>query len=374
MIQRILLQTIKNQLFKDKIICIMGPRQTGKTTLAKMICENSSLPHAWFNGDEPDIREYLSKSTSTELVSLIGQNRLIIIDEAQRIPDIGMTLKIIADTLPGVRVIATGSSSFELRNTVNEPLTGRKFEYTLFPLSYGEMARHSGIINERRMLEHRIIYGYYPEIINNPGNEKEILHILADSYLYKDIFSLGIIKKPPLLEKILQALALQVGNEVSFNEIGQLTGADSETVERYIDLLEKAYVVFRLNSLSRNARNEIKKGKKIYFYDNGIRNVIIKNFNPLSLRNDTGALWENFLVSERKKYIHYSKRHVNRFFWRTHSQQEIDYIEESDGILRAFEFKWNPKKKARYPKSFLTAYPDSVTSTVTIDNYEEFIT
>jgi len=373
MIYRTITNSITDRFFKGKVICVMGPRQTGKTTLARYIAGNTDVPFLWMNGDEADAADYLTGTTSTRLKSIIGNNKLVIIDEAQKIDNIGTTLKLMVDNFPHVQVLATGSSSFQLANNTNEPLTGRKFEYILYPVSYSEMADHHGLMDERRLLEHRMIYGYYPDVINSAGEETEVLHLLSESYLYRDLFALGMIQRPPLLAKIVQALALQLGNEVSYNELGQLTGADPETVEKYIDLLEKAYVIFRLPSLSRNVRNEIKKGKKFYFLDNGIRNAIIKNFNPPSLRQDTGALWENFLLSERMKLNHYSGKRVNSFFWRTHIQQEIDYIEEEGGILNAFEFKWNTKKKARFPKTFMDAYPNSTATLITRDNYEDFI-
>ncbi|MCP4699839.1 MAG: ATP-binding protein [Gammaproteobacteria bacterium] len=372
MIKRLLGKIILERFHRGKLILVLGPRQAGKTTLMRWVVEQSGLSALWLNGDEPDVRELLSNTTSTRLKTLLGGHRLAVIDEAQRIPNIGLSLKLMADNLQNTQILVTGSSALELANKINEPLTGRKYEYFLFPLSYAELAAHTSPLEERRLLEHRLIYGCYPEPVTWPGEEKERLHQLADSYLYKDIFTHEQIKKPAVLEKLLQALALQIGSEVNYHELGQLAGADRQTVERYIDLLEKSFVVFRLPSLNRNMRNEIKKGRKIYFYDNGIRNSIIKNFNPLNLRQDTGALWENFLVNERIKANHYAGRWVNRYFWRTHAQQEIDYIEECDGKLYAFEFKWNPKAKARFPKNFIRAYPQSETMAVTTGNFEAF--
>ena len=275
--------------------------------------------------------------------------------------------------LPETQVIATGSSAFELADATSEPLTGRKYEYHLFPLSFGEMVAHHGLTDEKRLIEHRLIFGSYPEVVTRQGEERELLSLLAESYLYKDIFSLGNAKKPALFERIVQALALQIGSEVSYNELGQLVGADKETVERYIELLEKAYVVFRLNSFSRNLRNELKKSRKIYFWDTGVRNAVIRNFSPLHLRQDTGALWENFLVAERQKANCYAGRPANFWFWRTHAQQEIDYIEERDGTLRAWEFKWRAIRPPRIPRSFIEAYPAALTGYVTVDTVEDFL-
>ncbi len=327
----------------------------------------------WLNGDEPDIRESLTNVTSTQLKTVIGNHDLIVIDEAQRITNIGMTLKLIVDQITHIQVIATGSSSFELANQINEPLTGRKFEYFLFPLSYNELMNHFGTIEERRYLEHRLVFGSYPEVINHPGDEANILRSLSDSYLYKDILSFEQLKKPAILDKLLQALAIQVGNQVSYHELGQLVGADNQTVERYITLLEKSYVVFRLTAFSRNLRNELKKSRKIYFYDNGIRNAIIKNYSPIGLRTDTGALWENYLMSERMKINHYSNRWSNTYFWRTLAKQEIDYVEEREGKLFAYEFKWNPQKQVRFSSTFLNAYPQAETQTISKNNYSDFL-
>lgn len=298
----------------------------------------------------------------------------MVIDEAQRIENIGIVIKLIVDAIKNVQVIATGSSAFELANKIKEPLTGRKFEYNLFPLSFSEMAASTSLLDEKRLLEHRMIYGYYPEIVTNAGDEDNLLRLLSDSYLYKDLFALEQLKKPVLLQKILQALALQLGNEISYHEIAQLTGADNETVEKYIDLLEKCYVVFRLPSLSRNMRNEIKKGRKVYFFDNGIRNSVIRNYNPFNLRNDKGALWENFLVAERWKHNEYRGYYPNRYFWRTHAQQEIDYIEEANGKITGWEFKWSPKAKKNISKTFLNAYPGSSVQFIHSDNFTDFIT
>lgn len=374
MIPRIIESSIRERLFKGKAIIISGPRQVGKTTLLKQL-NNVDPEHVlWLNCDEPDIRLLLEDATSTALISLIGAHKLVFIDEAQRVKNIGITLKLLVDQLPGVQVVATGSSALELANNLNEPLTGRKWEYQLYPFSTLELVKHQSLLEEKRLLEQRLIYGFYPDIINPPATAAASLQELADNYLYKDLLSLGIVRKPALLEKIVVALALQIGNEVSFTELGQLTGVDPKTVEQYIQLLEKSYILFQLPAFSRNLRNEIKKGRKIYFYDNGIRNAIIKNFNPTELRQDIGALWENFLVSERRKYLAYKRKPVNPYFWRTHAQQEIDYIEEAGGLLQAIEFKWNENTKARLPESFANAYPGSKFSIVNRENYMEFLT
>lgn len=372
-IKRSIADQLRARIGKGKVLLLFGPRQSGKTTLVREIATDSGLDTLWLSGDEADTRTLLSNTTSTRLKALFGSKKLVIIDEAQRVANIGLTLKLCADMIPEVQVIATGSSAFELADATSEPLTGRKYEYHLFPLSFGEMVAHHGVMVEKRLLEHRLIYGCYPEVVTSPGEERELLSLLADSYLYKDVFSLGLTKKPALLERIVQALALQIGSEVSYNELGQLVGADKETVERYIHMLEKCYVVFRLSSFSRNLRNELKKSRKIYFWDTGVRNAVIKNFNPLHLRQDIGGLWENFLVAERLKTNHYSGQPANYWFWRTHTQQEIDYVEEQGGVLSAWEFKWKTARPPRMPKSFLDAYPGCVTGYVTPDTMEEFL-
>ncbi|MFO7990457.1 MAG: ATP-binding protein [Desulfotignum sp.] len=373
MIPRTITDPILNNIGKGKIILIFGPRQVGKTTLARQIMKKHENDHLWLNGDEPDIRSLLTGATSSVLKTLSGQKPIVVIDEAQQIKNIGMTLKLFHDTFPEKQLIVTGSSAFDLANEIQEPLTGRKYEYHLFPVSFKEMVETHGLIEEKRRLEHRLIFGYYPEVVKARGDEMDILMSLSGSYLYKDVLTWGKLKRPRLLEKLLQALALQIGSEVKYHEVGQIIGADPKTVENYIDILEKAFVVFRVHSLSRNMRNEIKKGKKIYFYDNGIRNAVLKNFSPLSMRQDVGGLWENFLITERMKKNHYTRTYVNIFFWRNHAQQEIDYIEEAQGNFSAFEFKWNVKKKAFFSQTFLNAYPGTRTRVIHPDNFIDFI-
>lgn len=373
MIERQIGESILTRLTDSKAIILLGPRQAGKTTLLKALVKGQSNKSLWLNGDYSDIRELFVKPNADKFRTIFGDNQLVVIDEAQRIENIGLCIKIIVDEIPGVKVIASGSSSFELANKVNEPMTGRKWEYTLYPLSYQEMCHFNSVLEENRLLEHRLVYGYYPDVVNNPADSREILTELANSYLYKDILTWEKVQKPAALEKLVQALAFQVGNEVSYNELSKMVGLDNETVERYIGFLEKAYIVFRLPSFSRNLRNELNKSRKIYFYDNGLRNASIQQFSPAGLRPDIGALWENFLISERIKYLGNNRLFANRFFWRTRSQQEIDYLEEGDGILHAFEFKWSPIAKAYLPKSFQQAYPEHTFNTINRDNYQGFI-
>lgn len=358
---------------QKKAVLLFGARQVGKTTLLKSFTKRVGLKTIFLNGDEPDIKALLSDYSSQKLRMIIGNSKLVVIDEAQNISEIGSLLKVIVDYIPEIQVIASGSSSFELANRASEPLTGRKFEFVLYPLSFSEMVMHHGFVNENSLLENRMIYGYYPEIVSESGKEEKRLKLLAGSYLYKDLLMLEQIKRPKLIDKILRALALQVGNEVSYSEIGQLIGADSITVEKYIDYMEQAFIVFRLPALSRNVRNEIKKGKKIYFFDNGIRNAVLGNFLPLHSRSDVGALWENFLISERKKFLNNEDIQANSFFWRTTQQQEIDYIEERNGELYAYEFKWSDSKKHKFSETFTKNYNVKSTDIVNRENFYSFI-
>jgi len=373
MIPRLLYDRINKKLFRGKALMITGPRQSGKTTLIQHLANNHKKTALMLDCDEPDIRQILSNQTSSQLKKLIAGAALVLIDEAQRVRNIGITLKLITDQISNVQLIVTGSSSLELSNFINEPLTGRKFEFMLLPISTREMTTYTSALEERRLLENRLVFGMYPDIITHAGDEQDILHNLADSYLYKDIFAFQDIRKPELIEKLLQLLALQLCSEVSFHELAGTLGVNSATVQRYIDLLEKTFVIFRLTSFSRNLRNELKKSRKIYFYDNGIRNALIKNFSPIALRTDAGALWENFIVSERKKCLINNGINANTHFWRTQQQQEIDYIEEKNGKILAVEFKWNPKATARFSKTFLNAYPGSVTRMITPENYIDFV-
>ncbi len=365
-------EAISQALGKGKAIILLGARQVGKTTLLESLVGNNS-DTLWLNADEPDIQALFEQPTSTKLAAYIGQHKTVVIDEAQRINNVGIKLKLITDSLKYLQLIATGSSALELANQINEPLTGRKWEFNLYPLSFGEMVNHHGLLQEKRLLTHRLLYGYYPEVVNTVGNERNTLKQLSDSYLYKDLLMWEGIKKPEKLLKLMQALALQIGSEVSYNEIGNMIGLDSQTIERYVNLLEKIFVIFRLGSFSRNLRNELKRSKKIYFYDTGIRNALIANFAEPQLRNDIGALWENFLVSERLKYNHYERRWCNQYFWRTTEQQEIDYLEESDGKLEAYEFKWSIKARNKFPVTFTKTYPDAPTKVITPDNFENFL-
>jgi uncharacterized protein len=362
---------IEANLYKGKAIIIYGARQVGKTTLCWAIMQNYTKDALYLNCDEPDIRQALTHKTSTELRAMVGSKTLVVIDEAQRVKDIGLTLKLMIDTYPEIQVIATGSSSFDLSNETKEPLTGRKLEYYLYPLAIAELLEQESRIEATRLLETRLRFGSYPGVINSDDPAATITEI-AGSYLYRAILEVQTVKNPDQLHRLLQALALQVGGEVSYNELGTLLGLDKATVARYVTLLEHAYVIFHLPPFSRNLRKELGKQRKIYFYDLGVRNALINNFNPLHLRQDVGALWENYFIMERMKY-HQSRRHrVNRYFWRTYDGQEIDYLEEAGGRLLAFECKWS-KTGLRIPPAFDKTYPESQFRVVHPQNYLTFL-
>jgi len=370
MIKRALEEQINNRFGKGKAILLIGPRQVGKTTLFNKLLEDKK--HLFLNGDDPTVRKLLTNPNIEQLKNIIGSYKIVFIDEAQRIDNIGLTLKLITDQLKSIQLLVSGSSAFELNNQTQEPLTGRKWEYQLFPISWNEFENNVGYLKAQQQLELRIVYGMYPDVINNFGDEKDILKQLTDSYLYKDILSYGGIRKPEILEKLLRALAFQIGSEVSYNELAQLLGIDKKTISNYIDLLCQSYVIFKLPSFSKNLRNEIKTNQKIYFYDTGVRNMIIGDLNPLEVRQDKGNLWENFLIAERLKYNAYNGSLAKGYFWRTVQQQEIDYVEEEARKVAGFEIKWNPKSKVKIPKTFVETYKTEV-KVITNENFREFI-
>jgi len=370
MINRVINELIEKRLNRGKAIVLLGPRQVGKTTLINEFLKQREF--LFLNGDDADHRELLENAGTTKLKSVIGDHKFIFIDEAQRIKGVGIIAKLIIDHFKDVQLFISRSSALEINDRMQESLTGRKFEYFLFPISWEELERQVGYLESNAQLEERLIYGMYPDVINQRHDAREVLKQLTSSYLYKDILSITGIKKPDLLDKLLKALALQLGSEVSYNELSRLLEVDKLTISKYIDLLEKLFIIFRLNSFSRNQRNEIKHNRKIYFYDNGIRNTIINNLNPIELRSDKGALWENFLISERIKLQQYLKLYSNNYFWRTIQKQEIDFIEERDGQIYAFEFKWNKRPKDKIPSSFIREY-NAIGHIVDKQNFREFI-
>ena len=370
MINRLITKEIEDYIESNKAIMLLGPRQVGKTTLIKSILNDKSF--LFLDGDDRTITKKLSTIDTSGLRRLIGEHSIVFIDEAQKIPNIGNTLKIITDQFTHVKLFVSGSSSIDIHQHTQESLTGRKYELELFPISWNEFEQHFGYLESESQLENRMIFGMYPDVINEFQREKKTLINLTESLLYKDVLSLTGIRKPEILDRLLTALALQIGSEVSYNELAQLLGIDKNTVAKYINLLERSYVIFSLTSYSRNLRNEIKNSRKIYFYDNGIRNAIINNFAPIELRTDKGALWENFLIAERIKHNAYRQHYCKSFFWRTHSQQEVDYLEIADGIMSAFEFKWKLQKKVTFPKSMLASYQPN-TQVIHRENFRDFL-
>lgn len=368
MIERQLKEVIASRLFTGKAIIIIGARQVGKTTLLKELT-NEMQNVLWLNGDEMGTRNLLKEVSAEKFRSLLGKCQVMVIDEAQRIENIRIKMKLITDQLPNVQLILTGSSSLDLANRTNEPLTGRKWEYTMFPLSFGEMAAHTSTFEEMKHLPIRLVYGYYPDVVMHPGDERETLQQITESYLYKDVLEWEHIRKSDKLVTLLKSLAFQVGCEVSLNELARQVELDKNTIEKYLQLLEQTKVIFRLTSFSRNLRNELKNSRKIYFYDNGIRNALISDFKDVSMRSDMGALWENWMISELIKKRHYDRQFVNRYFWRTSGQQEVDYIEETDGRLTAYEFKWSSQKRAKLSQTFAKTYPNTDFIVVNSDNF-----
>ncbi len=371
MIHRILEDQIRQRLFSGKAIILTGPRQVGKTTLINSML-NGIGDVLFLDGDDPTIMKLLDRPNTEQIRQIIGTNNIVFIDEAQRINEIGRTAKIIVDQMKAVQLILSGSSSFDLLNNTNEPLTGRKWTFSLWPVSWLEWERSVGFVKAEQDMENRLVYGFYPDILVNQRDQEVLIKELTESYLYKDILIFSNIKKPDAIQKLLQALAWHVGNEVVYSEVGEMCGLDPKTVAAYIEILQRAGVVFLLPSFSRNLRNEIKTGRKIYFCDNGVRNAVIGQFQPVQVRKDIGVLWENFLISERGKSLDYKKSSVNRYFWRTKQQQEVDYVEEKNMQVYGFEFKWNPKHSKRLPTTFSNSY-QSIDGCITRENFREFV-
>ena len=370
MIVRNLEKQINERFGEGKAILIIGPRQVGKTTLINKILQGRK--HLFFDGDDPYDKKILTNPNTEELKSIIGSNDIIFIDEAQRIENIGITLKLITDQIKPFQLIISESTALELNNRAQESLTGRKWEYKLFPISWHEFENNVGYKNAQQQLQTRIVYGMYPEVINNLRNKKNVLKELLTSYLYKDIFTYSGIRKSDVLDDLVQALAYQIGNEVNYNELSRLIGINSKTVHNYINLLCQTYIVFKLPSFSKNLRTEIRTNHKIYFYDTGIRNMIIGDLNPLELRQDKGALWENFLIAERLKYKSYIGSLYRGYFWRTTRQQEIDYVERDADKITGFEIKWKEKSNVKISKTFTNTYNAEV-KVVTNENFREFL-
>ncbi|MCC5940846.1 MAG: ATP-binding protein [Balneolaceae bacterium] len=372
MIKRQLQEKVSDRLFDGKAIVLIGARQVGKTTLVKTILESKKTEVRFFDGDDPTVRRLLDEPNTEQIRQLIGKAGIVFIDEAQRLPNIGLTAKIITDQFKDKQLILSGSSAFELNSSIQEPLTGRKWTYNLYPVSWKEWQDHLGYLKAEQDLENRLVYGFYPDVLTHFSRQSEVLDELVESYLYKDILNYAGIRKPDMIQKLVQAISYQIGQEVVYKEVGDLIGLDPKTVSHYIDILEHAFVVFRLPAFSKNLRNEIKKNQKIYFYDNGVRNAVIHDYDPFVNRTDQGALWENFLVSERLKQLKYAKRKSGMFFWRTKQQQEVDYVEVTGKEISGYEFKWNPKRDIRFPKTFTRNYSDNVHG-IHRDNFRDFV-
>ena len=374
LINRTIQSEISDNLFKNKVIIVYGARRTGKTFLVKNILEEYGEEGRYLNCDDMQVQSYINNENIDSLLSFLGNYKLIVLDEAQNIPRIGHILKLLVDTKPEIQIIATGRSSFELANQTGEPLVGRARKYELYPLSIAEISPKHDSLLIRTKLESLLRFGSMPSVYGN--NESEMmaeLNQISNNYLYKDILMFEGIKKSTVIQNILKALALQLGSEISYREIGELVGVNNATVSRYIDILTKCNIVFELTSLSRNPRNEIKRGKKIYFYDLGIRNSIIQNYNKLDSRTDFGALWENFCILEKLKKSQRERVFSNQYFWRTVGQQEIDYIEEYAGILHAFEFKFSPKKTPKIPTNFALSYPEHTFEVINSENFWKYL-
>ncbi len=373
MIERSLQKRLEERMDYKKALVIYGPRQVGKTTLVRAFADTLEKGYEYFNGDST-VTKSLWKIENTEaLKQSFGRKKVVILDEAQMIEQIGLICKLLIDADLGIQFIITGSSSLTIADKTQEPLTGRKWEYFLYPISSAELVNFQGVPRFLELLPQYLIYGMYPEVVNNILDAKEILTNIASSYLYKDVLALVGLKKPQLLEKILKALALHVGSEVSLNELSNLVSADVKTVDHYIYLLEQVFVVYRLGTISKKERNEISTKKKIYFYDNGIRNALLGNFAPIVNRTDIGALWENFLMAERKKLLSYNGFHGRTYFWRNKQQAEVDYVEEIDGKIYAFEFKWNPTTKSKFPNAFLESYHPEVSRVIHRENFWQWL-
>lgn len=372
-ISRLLEDQIRQRLFKGKVVIVYGARQVGKTTLSKRILEEYGEKGRYLNCEILSVERGLSEPEAEKLKVFLGDYKIVVLDEAQNIPNIGKILKIIVDTYPDLQVIATGSSSFDLSQNIAEPLTGRAFQFILYPLSIKEIKENHDMFFVESKLENILRFGSYPEVFQLSEEDAKVrLNEIASNYLYKDILKFEGLKKSSAIKNLLMLLALQLGSEVSFQELGVNLGINRLTVQKYIDILEQSFIVFKLNAFSRNIRKEVSKSIKVYFYDLGIRNSLIENYNRMDIRNDTGALWENFCILERKKNNEANMRFVNSYFWRTYDKKEIDYVEETGGEISGFEFKWGTQKTYKPPEEFIDEYKATVTK-VDRSNYWKFL-
>jgi len=368
------LENLSKTVQPGKVIVIYGPRRCGKTTLVNEFLKNAGMKYLFVSGEDITVQNYLGSQSVEKLVSFVGNNQLLIIDEAQKVKNIGLNLKLIVDHVKGIQVIATGSSSFDLAQNIGEPLTGRKYTLKLFPLAQLELQQIENRAQTDACLENRLIYGAYPEIVLMQDNRQKEMYLkeIVASYLYKDILELEGIRHSDKIVRLLQLISFQIGKEVSYSELGSQLGMSKNTVDRYLDLLEKAFVIYRLSGFSRNIRKEVTKNQRYYFLDNGIRNTLVGNLNPLEMRDDIGMLWENYLIMERIKKQEYLQIFANNYFWRTYDRKEIDLVEEREGALFGYELKWNKAKK-KPPGDWLNTYKNASYEVITRDNYLEFI-
>ncbi len=372
---RIIEDQVLSNLTSGKVLLLLGARRTGKTVLLRQLTRRMDEPYLLLNGEDVTSVEWLSRRSVQNYQSLIGDRRVLIIDEAQRVPEIGQALKLMVDEIRNLKILVTGSSAFDLFNTMGEPLTGRKKTYYLFPLSEEELAQVENPLAHRENLRTRLVFGNYPELVHirNPDEKADHLKELINDYLLKDILVLENIKNADKILNLLRLIAFRIGGEVSYQELGAKLSMSKNTVERYLDLLSKVFILHKLGGFSRNLRKEVTKSSKWYFYDNGIRNAIIANFSPIHLRDDTGKLWENYIISERVKFQNYQRLIVNNYFWRTYDQQEIDWVEERQGKLFGYEMKWSPKTRSKTPASWKRAYPKASFQVIHRENYPDWI-
>ena len=375
LIKRSIEEQIIKSLVPNKVVVLLGPRRVGKTVLIKQVIAELDSPYLLLNGEDFSVTDLLSRRSVQNYKNLLGDKRVLLIDEAQKIPEIGKVLKLMIDEIEGLRILVTGSSAFDIDKYTGEPLTGRKKTFNLFPLSEAEYNQIENPITKKDSLRERLIYGNYPELvqIKNREDKADYLREIVNSYLLKDILALENIRNSDKILNLLRLLAFQVGGEVSYQELGAQLGMSKNTVEKYLDLLSKVYVLHKLGGFSRNLRKEVTKSSKWYFFDNGLRNLIIANFNPIELRNDIGQLWENYVISERIKFQKYNRRIVNNYFWRTYDQQEIDWVEEREGKLFGYQFKWNSKKRIGPPKAWKNTYNNAEFESINPENYLKWI-
>ncbi|WP_420458339.1 ATP-binding protein [Neolewinella sp.] len=375
LLERQQLPTLRNYLRPNKVILLLGPRRVGKTVLISQLVSELEEPYVLLNGESANTVRLLERRTVENYLSLLDGSRVLVIDEAQKVPDIGRVLKLMIDEIDGLRILATGSSAYDIENRMGEPLTGRKYTFRLFSLSEHELTQVDSRLNAEDHLRHRLVFGNYPELLQLPSDDERQFYLqeLVSTYLLKDILAFEGIRNSDKILALLRLLAFQVGAEVSYSELGRQLGMDKNTVERYLDLLSKVFIIHQVGGFSRNLRKEIVKNKRWYFYDNGIRNTLTGNFNAIAIRQDVGALWENYAISERLKYQSYHRMLSYNYFWRTYDQQEIDWVEDRSGQLHAYEFKWSPTKKAKEPVAWRKAYPNASFEVIHRDNLADWI-